>query len=87
MYFTKKIINTVVHVKNRAVEGFSLREMTSDFLFMDSADPVATGEVLRYGQNFRLGIRRGFEDTMVSCHVACALGTRGLFLCGLAVTC
>ncbi|XP_054444623.1 cilia- and flagella-associated protein 161 [Pteronotus mesoamericanus] len=30
-----------------------------------SADTVATGEVLRYGQNFRLGTTGGFEDKML----------------------
>ncbi|XP_036909394.1 cilia- and flagella-associated protein 161 isoform X3 [Sturnira hondurensis] len=30
-----------------------------------SAEPAATGDVLRFGQNFRLGIVRGFDDTML----------------------
>ncbi|KAF6076974.1 cilia and flagella associated protein 161 [Phyllostomus discolor] len=30
-----------------------------------SAEPVATGDVLRFGQNFRLGITRGREDLML----------------------
>ncbi|XP_039714221.1 cilia- and flagella-associated protein 161 isoform X4 [Pteropus medius] len=30
-----------------------------------SADSEAVGQVLRYGQNFRLGITGGFEDTML----------------------
>lgn len=41
----------------------------------DSADSEAVGQVLRYGQNFRLGITGGFEDIMVSSHVACLFGT------------
>ncbi|XP_037020101.2 cilia- and flagella-associated protein 161 [Artibeus jamaicensis] len=30
-----------------------------------SAEPAATGDILRFGQNFRLGIVRGFDDTML----------------------
>lgn len=46
------------------------------FLFStDSADSEAVGQVLRYGQNFRLGITGGFEDIMVSSRVACLFGT------------
>ena len=40
----------------------------------DSAAGEVIGQVLRYGQNFRLGITGGFDDRMVSHHVACLLG-------------
>lgn len=86
-YFTEKTIDKPAHVRNGAEEGFPLREMTSDFLFADSAEPAATGGVLRFGQNFRLGITRGPEGSMVSRPATCAPGAGRVFPCGLAVTC
>ena len=40
----------------------------------DSAAGEVIGQVLRYGQNFRLGVTGGFDDRMVSHHVVCLLG-------------
>lgn len=41
----------------------------------DSVDRDADGQVLRFGQNFRLGITGGFEDKMVSRQVVHVLGS------------
>lgn len=65
---------------------FSLREITLYLFFSDSGDGEATGQVLQYGQNFRLGITGGFEDKTVSRHAACVLGTGRLVSVGLMAT-
>lgn len=47
-----------------------------------SVDRDADGQVLRFGQNFRLGITGGFEDKMVSRQAVHVLGSSRFFQVG-----
>lgn len=60
------VISRVARARTRTWQGSHCRDLTRCLFLTRRADGNATGQVLRYGQDFCLATTGGFEDKMVS---------------------